>query len=656
VTITTASSLNVDYLNGIYENDQLKIQAKTTVGFENQSVDVSASNITAKYINLTTGKQMTAVVGATTKSGIINYGIYLSDLNVGEYEIATQFSSTLTSRIMTSSTEQTRIVLGTSGKIATVYQIDGKMRITVSNMSVDFIDGIIQTGTLIIQGNSKIGTSNLTAAQVSAKLVNTKTEQETPLVVGATTVAGKINYGLDINKWTAGEYEILLTSGSDQTWMSNTTNTQKTVLLDASTNKIAVIGQNNNRLRVTITTASSLNVDYLNGIYENDQLKIQAKTTVGFENQSVDVSASNITAKYINLTTGKQMTAVVGATTKSGIINYGIYLSDLNVGEYEIATQFSSTLTSRIMTSSTEQTRIVLGTSGKIATVYQVDGKVKVKISTISSDYYTVFEEGGLLKVQAVDTKIFTDSGSSLLSASQISTKLINISNNSQLTMKVGATTKPDFINYGVYLNDVKPGTYEVLVTYGDHKLTMTNYNNRQNKITLSSGKVVTTSTVNGNLRITITDTQTILHKPASSGIIYCLLETCYGEDYGGRHNGNDISNNGGATVYSISNGVVDMVGYVGSLGNMVGVKYRINGVDYYVIYAHLRDYTVSAGQNVSAGQILGYVGKSGGQSNEHLHIEIIRATYYIGNPDERRIYARPLTELFPNYKLGLWI
>jgi len=136
---------------------------------------------------------------------------------------------------------------------------------------------------------------------------------------------------------------------------------------------------------------------------------------------------------------------------------------------------------------------------------------------------------------------------------------------------------------------------------------------------------------------------------PVRKGLVTCILEKCHNGRYGGRHNGTDIVNNGGAPVYSMANGRVTQSTYIGGLGNIVGVYYRVKNRDYYVIYAHLRSRKVKAGQNVKAGQVVGYVGATGGYWVEHLHIEVLRdVKSFIKTPNARRKKAIGLNAILP--------
>jgi murein DD-endopeptidase MepM/ murein hydrolase activator NlpD len=87
-------------------------------------------------------------------------------------------------------------------------------------------------------------------------------------------------------------------------------------------------------------------------------------------------------------------------------------------------------------------------------------------------------------------------------------------------------------------------------------------------------------------------------------------------------HNGWDIANPEGTPVYAVDEGVVKFAGWSDrGYGNMVVIDH---GGRYQTLYAHLRDApSVSEGQSVAAGQVIGYMGNTGFSTGPHLHFEI---------------------------------
>lgn len=104
---------------------------------------------------------------------------------------------------------------------------------------------------------------------------------------------------------------------------------------------------------------------------------------------------------------------------------------------------------------------------------------------------------------------------------------------------------------------------------------------------------------------------------------------------YGGnrRHEGTDLmaSNNvrGYFPVISITDGVVENIGWLEQGGYRIGIR---SGADGYFYYAHLDSYApgLKDGDTVIAGQLIGYMGDTGygsegtlGQFDVHLHLGI---------------------------------
>ena len=87
-------------------------------------------------------------------------------------------------------------------------------------------------------------------------------------------------------------------------------------------------------------------------------------------------------------------------------------------------------------------------------------------------------------------------------------------------------------------------------------------------------------------------------------------------------HNGVDLWCSGiyGKPIYATREGVVSYAGWYGSGGWTVMVDH-LDG--FKSIYMHMTRYVVSEGDFVMAGQVIGYVGSTGGSTGPHLHFEI---------------------------------
>ena len=85
-------------------------------------------------------------------------------------------------------------------------------------------------------------------------------------------------------------------------------------------------------------------------------------------------------------------------------------------------------------------------------------------------------------------------------------------------------------------------------------------------------------------------------------------------------HSGIDIGAAAGATVIAADSGTVSVATYSSSYGNYVMI-YHSNGT--YTLYAHMSSLAVTAGQSVTKGDTIGYVGSTGWSTGPHLHFEI---------------------------------
>lgn len=87
-------------------------------------------------------------------------------------------------------------------------------------------------------------------------------------------------------------------------------------------------------------------------------------------------------------------------------------------------------------------------------------------------------------------------------------------------------------------------------------------------------------------------------------------------------HGGTDIGAHYGAPIYAADSGTVitSCDGWNSGWGNYVMIDHG-NGMQ--TLYAHMSSRAVSVGQNVSKGQVIGYVGATGMATGAHLHYEV---------------------------------
>ncbi|MHB8573144.1 MAG: peptidoglycan DD-metalloendopeptidase family protein [Candidatus Dormibacteria bacterium] len=93
-------------------------------------------------------------------------------------------------------------------------------------------------------------------------------------------------------------------------------------------------------------------------------------------------------------------------------------------------------------------------------------------------------------------------------------------------------------------------------------------------------------------------------------------------------HTGLDIAAPVGTPVRAAAAGTVVLATESVEKGQLVGYgRYVLisHGGDYYTLYGHLSAITVSAGDELTAGQVLGLVGSTGRSTGPHLHFELRR-------------------------------
>jgi murein DD-endopeptidase MepM/ murein hydrolase activator NlpD len=89
----------------------------------------------------------------------------------------------------------------------------------------------------------------------------------------------------------------------------------------------------------------------------------------------------------------------------------------------------------------------------------------------------------------------------------------------------------------------------------------------------------------------------------------------------GSHHPGLDISADKGRPVYATANAVVEFAGWSGNYGNLITLDHSY-GLK--TKYGHLSGYTVKVGDQVTRGQVIGYVGATGRTTGAHLHYEVL--------------------------------
>ena len=136
------------------------------------------------------------------------------------------------------------------------------------------------------------------------------------------------------------------------------------------------------------------------------------------------------------------------------------------------------------------------------------------------------------------------------------------------------------------------------------------------------------------------TDTTPSTQAPSSSGWVSPVRNYTLTSPFGMRvhpiskkwkmHDGVDMAAPKGTPIYAAKSGKVTTASYqAGGAGYYVSINH---GDGFSSIYMHMTHYIVSKGQYVTAGQVIGYVGSTGGSTGNHLHFGISYKGKYV-NP-----------------------
>jgi len=98
-------------------------------------------------------------------------------------------------------------------------------------------------------------------------------------------------------------------------------------------------------------------------------------------------------------------------------------------------------------------------------------------------------------------------------------------------------------------------------------------------------------------------------------------------------HRGVDFGAPVGTPVLAAADGVVETADWAGGYGRMIRLRHA-NGIQ--TVYAHLSRWTVTSGQTVRQGQVVGLSGASGLATGPHLHFEVLRDARPV-DPNEAR-------------------
>lgn len=97
------------------------------------------------------------------------------------------------------------------------------------------------------------------------------------------------------------------------------------------------------------------------------------------------------------------------------------------------------------------------------------------------------------------------------------------------------------------------------------------------------------------------------------------IISSRYGPRWGRMHFGIDFAAPTGTPIYAPIAGTVSFVGELGGYGKLI--KLNTGETDLY--FGHLNEYSVIQGQQVTQGELIGFVGNTGHSTGPHLHFEV---------------------------------
>ncbi len=87
-------------------------------------------------------------------------------------------------------------------------------------------------------------------------------------------------------------------------------------------------------------------------------------------------------------------------------------------------------------------------------------------------------------------------------------------------------------------------------------------------------------------------------------------------------HSGVDIRVPLNTEIRACEEGIVEFAGYKGAYGNYIVIVHKDG---YTSAYSHMNSITVTDGELIEKGEVIGYAGRSGNATGVHLHFELMK-------------------------------
>ena len=190
--------------------------------------------------------------------------------------------------------------------------------------------------------------------------------------------------------------------------------------------------------------------------------------------------------------------------------------------------------------------------------------------------------------------------------------------------------TETESIPYGVSYTEsdaLYKGQVQVQSTGVNGSKQVTYERTKTNGITVASNVIQEVVTAEPVTQIALTGTKQIAVQSGSGYLQYPVASVEISSGYGASrsggartHKGIDLRAPKGTAVMASDSGTVVFAGWSGSYGNIIKIDHG-NGV--VTKYAHCDTMSVSVGQNVQKGEVIGTVGSTGNATGNVLHFEV---------------------------------